>query len=137
MSNQIANRISIKSLPENLSLVEQFIEDVCTEHHIGHEIFGNILITTTEAVNNAILHGNKREASKSVEVSFKHDPDLKRITFIVSDEGSGFDYTNVPDPTSPENVLMLGGRGVFLMKQLADFVIFSSKGNTVELEFKL
>jgi serine/threonine-protein kinase RsbW len=137
MSNQIESKILIKSLPENLSLVEQYIEDVCTELNIGHEVFGNILITTTEAVNNAILHGNSRDVNKNVEVSYKYDTDSKRISFVVSDEGNGFDYTNVPDPTSPENVLMLGGRGVFLMKQLADFVIFSNNGNTVELEFKL
>jgi serine/threonine-protein kinase RsbW len=137
MSNQIENKILIKSLPENLSIVEQYIEDVCTEFNIGHEVFGNILITTTEAVNNAILHGNNRDVNKNVEVSYKYDTDSKRLSFIVSDEGNGFDYTNVPDPTSPENVLMLGGRGVFLMKQLADFVIFSNNGNTVELEFKL
>lgn len=137
MNNYIDNQISIKSVPENLSVVEQYIEDVCNENKISPDIFGNILITTTEAVNNAIIHGNKNDESRSVVVTYRIDDDLKRIIFTVSDEGKGFDYNNLPDPTSPENLTMIGGRGVFLIKQLADFVIFSNNGSTIELEFKM
>jgi serine/threonine-protein kinase RsbW len=137
MNNQIAHKISIASIPENLAVVEQYIEDVCVENSIAPDIFGNILVTTTEAVNNAILHGNQKDETKQVEVSYSLDEELKRISFKVSDQGNGFDYNNLPDPTSPDNILMIGGRGVFLMKQLADFVIFSDNGKTVELEFKL
>jgi serine/threonine-protein kinase RsbW len=137
MDKFIENKISIKSTPENLSVVEQYIEDVCKENKISPDIFGNILITTTEAVNNAIIHGNKNDASKLVFVSYRIDEDTKRIIFVVTDEGKGFDYNNLPDPTSPENLTTIGGRGVFLIKQLADFVIFSNNGSTLELEFKL
>jgi serine/threonine-protein kinase RsbW len=137
MDKFIENKISIKSTPENLSVVEQYIEDVCKENKISPDIFGNILITTTEAVNNAIIHGNINDASKLVFVSYRIDEDTKRIIFVVTDEGKGFDYNNLPDPTSPENLTTIGGRGVFLIKQLADFVIFSNNGSTLELEFKL
>lgn len=137
MNNYTDNQISIKSVPENLSVVEQYIEDVCNENKISPDIFGNILITTTEAVNNAIIHGNKNDENKSVVVTYRIDDDLKRIIFTVSDQGKGFDYNNLPDPTAPENLTMIGGRGVFLIKQLADFVIFSNNGSTIELEFKM
>jgi serine/threonine-protein kinase RsbW len=135
--NKTTNNISIPSTPENLAIVEKYIEDVCVENNIGPDVFGNILITTTEAVNNAILHGNKKEESKYVEVSFNLDLDRKTITFKIRDEGKGFDYNNLPDPTAPANIHMTGGRGVFLIKQLADFVIFSDNGSVLELEFKL
>lgn len=137
MDKFIENKISIKSAPENLSVVEQYIEDVCNENKISPDIFGNILITTTEAVNNAIIHGNKNDQNKSVEITFKIDEDTNRIVFKITDEGNGFDYNNLPDPTSPENLQSIGGRGVFLIKQLSDFVIFSNNGSTLELEFKL
>lgn len=137
MDKFIENKISIKSTPENLSVVEQYIEDVCNENKISPDIFGNILITTTEAVNNAIIHGNKNDQNKSVEITFKIDEDTNRIVFKITDEGNGFDYNNLPDPTSPENIQSIGGRGVFLIKQLSDFVIFSNNGSTLELEFKL
>lgn len=135
--NKTSNNITIPSTPENLAVVEKYIEDVCMEHNIGPDVFGNILITTTEAVNNAILHGNKKDENKKVEVSFDLDLERKTITFKVKDEGNGFDYDNLPDPTAPENIHMTGGRGVFLIKQLADFVIFSDNGSLLELEFKL
>jgi serine/threonine-protein kinase RsbW len=56
--------------------------------------------------------------------------------FIISDEGTGFDYYNLPDPTAPENLEKETGRGVFLMKELADQVIFSENGRVVEMYFK-
>jgi serine/threonine-protein kinase RsbW len=124
MNNYIDNQISIKSVPENLSVVEQYIEDVCNENKISPDIFGNILITTTEAVNNAIIHGNKNNELKSVVVTYRIDEDLKRIVFTVSDEGKGFDYNNLPDPTSPENITMIGGRGVFFNQTTGRFRYF-------------
>jgi serine/threonine-protein kinase RsbW len=135
--NNVSNQIIISSAPENLAVVEKYIEDVCMVNNIGPDVFGNILITTTEAVNNAILHGNKKDECKMVEVSYDLDLERKTITFKVKDEGKGFDYNNLPDPTAPENIHMTGGRGVFLIKQLADFVIFSDNGSVLELEFKL
>lgn len=135
--NKTSKNISIPSTPENLAVVEKYIEDVCIENNIGLDVFGNILITTTEAVNNAILHGNKKDETKNVDVSFDLDLERKTITFKIKDQGNGYDYNNLPDPTAPENIHMTGGRGVFLIKQLADFVIFSENGSMLELEFKL
>ena len=129
--------IVIKALPENLSQVEDYIERVCSENNVGPDVYGNILISTTEAVNNAILHGSSGKEEKNVTVSYSTDNELHTISFIIEDEGNGFDYNNLPDPTAPENITMVGGRGVFLIKQLADTVIFSNNGSTVELQFKI
>jgi serine/threonine-protein kinase RsbW len=91
-------------------------------------------VAVTEAVNNAIIHGNKCNPDKKVKVYYEVDGD--RIMFSVADEGTGFDYYNLPDPTAPENIEKPSGRGVFLMKHLADQVIFADNGKTVEMYFK-
>ncbi len=131
------NFIKFKSLPESLTLVEEFIEKTCEESNVQMDVFGNILVSVTEAVNNAIYHGNKSNEDLDVRLECKLDEELKKISFIITDEGNGFDYNNLPDPTAPENITMIGGRGVFLIKQLADWVIFSDEGSVIELQFKL
>jgi serine/threonine-protein kinase RsbW len=130
-------KIVFKSLPENLTQVEVFIEEVCDQYEIGPDVFGNILVSVTEAVNNAIYHGNQSDGNKEVSLSYAFDKEMKKLSFIVEDQGPGFDFNNLPDPTAPENLSMIGGRGVFLIKQLADWVIFNDLGNGVELQFKV
>jgi serine/threonine-protein kinase RsbW len=96
-------------------------------------LYPNILISLTEAVNNAVQHGNRNDISKIVCVRSQK---LKHTLHCeISDEGRGFDPEKVPDPTSPENIEKPGGRGVFLMRQLSDKVRFKDNGSTVELEF--
>ena len=102
---------------------------------VAPEIYGNILISLTEAVTNAIVHGNDKDMSKKVKV--KMEKEAKKLTFKVTDEGTGFDFSMLPDPTAPENLLKIGGRGVFMMKQLSDMVVFSDNGSTVEMIFKV
>ncbi|PSR04685.1 MAG: ATP-binding protein [Bacteroidetes bacterium SW_11_45_7] len=126
---------TIKSSPDNVSEVEAFIDQLRQEDLIDEQAYGNILISLTEAVNNAILHGNKSDESKNVDITCKLNDNM--VSFIVSDEGAGFDFNSLPDPTDPANVEKLTGRGVFLMKQLSDYVIFSNNGSTVELQFKV
>ena len=133
----ISDNINFESIPDNLNKVEEFIEDVCTKYDVAPDVLGNVLVSVTEAVNNAIYHGNGSDPEKLVNLTLVYNAELKKISFIVKDEGAGFDYANLPDPTAPENIAMIGGRGVFLIKQLADWVIFNDKGNTVELQFKV
>ena len=88
-----------------------------------------------EAVNNAIVHGNKEDESKTVKVEFMVEQDY--ISIFIEDQGPGFNFYNVPDPTTPENIENIHGRGVYLMKHLADDVIFHGNGNRVEIRFNL
>jgi len=136
MTNQV-EKISFQSTPENLIIVEEFIENTCTNYNVGPDVFGNIMVAVTEAVNNAIYHGNLSLQEKQVQVRSIFEAKQKRLSFVITDEGKGFEYNNLPDPTAPENITMIGGRGVFLIKQLADWVIFNDLGNSVELQFKL
>lgn len=127
--------ILIESKIENINKIEKIIDDVSEEAKINSEVYGKMLIATVEAVNNSIVHGNKEDDSKTVKVEFIIDNDY--ISIFIEDEGPGFNFYNVPDPTTPENIENIHGRGVYLMKHLADDVIFHGRGNRVELKFNL
>lgn len=128
--------LTFPSTPDSLHIVEKLIDDVCAELHLDEDYYGNILIAVTEAVNNAINHGNKQDPNKTVSFDFTENDD-NSLKFKISDQGDGFDFENIPDPTNPENLEKLNGRGVFLMKQLSDEVTFDDNGRVVELSFKL
>lgn len=127
--------LNIPSKIESLRQVEKMIDDLSTEFNINSEVYGNILIATLEAANNAILHGNKLDESKNVEIDINLEKDKLSIT--IKDKGEGFDYENIPDPTAPENIENINGRGVFLMEKLSDEMEFRDKGSTVELMFNI
>lgn len=127
--------LKLPSDPRNVSLIEAFVEKIVQRYKIKPEKYGDILISLTEAVNNAIIHGNRKDRSKTVQIHLRKQND--RIAIRVSDEGRGFDFRSLPDPTSPDNLLKIGGRGVFLMQQLADELKFDNNGSTVEIQFKL
>ncbi len=129
--------LKLTSKPENISIVERFIDDLRSEFNIGDEVYGNVLISLTEAANKAIIHGNKCDEKKEVTIDYGVDARGKNLTFIIKDQGPGFDYNNLPDPTAPENLEKTSGRGVFLMMQLADMVVFSDNGATVEMSFRI
>lgn len=128
-------QITIESKVENICTIEKMIDEVSDEIKISSDIYGKILIATIEAVNNSIVHGNELDPNKKVtiEIEFKQ-PNLH---IFIADEGKGFDFTSVPDPTTPENIENVSGRGVFLMKKLADDLIFNDAGTQVELIFKV
>jgi serine/threonine-protein kinase RsbW len=114
-------------------MIESFIDNAKERFHLDEDIYGNIMIAVTEAVNNAIKHGNSGNSTKNVHLSLLLNDNL--LKFVIKDEGSGFDYDNLPDPTAPENIEKPGGRGIFLMKHLSDEVHFTEGGKTVELSF--
>ncbi len=129
------HKIGFPSRMENMTLVEKFIDDVCEDYNINEDYYGNILIALTEAVNNAIRHGNKLDPEKNITVTFDSRGNV--LLFAVEDEGSGFNFDTLPDPTDPANIEKPHGRGVFLMRNLADEVTFDNNGRRVELHFRL
>ena len=128
-------RLEIASKTESLHLVEKFVDDFSASCNIDHDVYGNLLIATLEAANNAITHGNKLDESKQVELVFSIEE--SKILLTVKDEGSGFDYQNIPDPTSPENIENMSGRGVYLMSKLSDEIEFENNGSFVKMTFLL
>ena len=128
-------RIEFPAKAENIALAEKLIDEACARYNVHESLYGNILIALTEAVNNAIHHGNALDPDKQVMLGYSIEGD--RITFIVNDEGPGFDYEHLPDPTDPENIEKPHGRGVFLMRALSDNVEFSDNGSTAAISFSL
>lgn len=123
------------SNPRNIHRVETFLLKMNSALKISDERFGTLLVIVTEAVNNAMIHGNKRNPEKKVVVTcFVHD---KELVIKVKDEGKGFDPSVVPDPVHEDNLMRESGRGVFLMRQLAEKVHYNEKGNEVTLKFKV
>jgi len=128
-------KMKIASKIENLREVERVVDEVAIKYNLKNELYGNILIAFLEAVNNAIVHGNKLNEEKDVSIDIEINKGELHI--IVKDQGNGFDYNNVPDPTAPENIENISGRGIFLMKKLSDKVIFDENGTKAELVFYL
>lgn len=127
--------LNIPSKIENLRIVEKAVDEISADYNLSSEMYGNVLIATIEAANNAILHGNKLDESKNVDILFKVEENKLKV--IVKDQGKGFDFANIPDPTSPENIEKINGRGVFLMEKLSDEISFLENGSRIELIFNL
>ena len=125
--------IEIPSLSENIRIIESFIDNAKEKFNLNDDIYGNIMISVTESVNNAIIHGNKKDKEKNVKISLTLTKGI--IKFKIADQGAGFDYASLPDPTAPENIEKPGGRGIFLMRHLADEIDFEDEGRIVELSF--
>ncbi len=125
----------IKSKLENMPLVENFIDEVSVCLSIVSELYGNLLISTIEAVTNAIVHGNENNPDKLVHINVEGKEHT--INVKVADEGKGFNVDVVPDPTKPDYIEKPNGRGIFLMKNLADKVIFDKNGSVVTLTFNI
>ena len=119
----------------NLRLVEKAIDEMSAELALSDEIYGNVLVATMEATNNAIIHGNNSDPEKEVRIAILIDREELKVK--IEDQGKGFDYQNVPDPTSPENLEKINGRGIFLMESLSDEILYLEDGRIVELKFKL
>ncbi|MBE9511025.1 MAG: ATP-binding protein [Bacteroidetes bacterium] len=129
------NVVKIASKPENLREIEKFIDKFNEIEELDNGLYGKVMLATIEAANNAIVHGNKLDPQKIVKVEIAKGEG--RIEIYVEDQGNGFDYMRIPDPTAPENIENIHGRGVFLMKQLSDEVNFYKNGTKVQILFKI
>lgn len=128
--------LQLPSTMESIARLESLVEEISERYHVSEDTFANMMTCLNEALINAIVHGNQSDANKMVFVNAEVN-DQKKIIWTVADEGPGFDYNNIPDPTAPENLEKLTGRGVFIIKHLADQFIFNARGNEVELHFKI
>lgn len=127
--------LKLSSNVRSVSKVEPFVEKLVSRYKLDPNRKCDILVSLTEAVTNAIVHGNCESEDKMVKVRSKKEKNC--IAVQVTDEGKGFDMASLPDPTTPERIHECGGRGVFLMKQLCDNLRFYNNGSTVEMRFRI
>lgn len=135
MDTQLLIMFTLASRPCSIANLESMLSEVSRDYQVSEDVFGNMLVSLTEAVTNAIVHGNNSDVSKSVKIQLEKSGN--NFIIRVSDEGSGFDPNSLPDPTRGENLYKTGGRGVFLMQKLSDTMRFHNNGSTVEMLFKL
>ena len=125
--------LSITSEFISINKVENLIDNICAKLQVKEDYYGNVLIAVTEAVNNAIQHGNNMRSE--LEVGLAVSDKETDFCFSIKDQGEGFDFNNLPDPTSPENLEKEDGRGIFLMKSLSEEVEFEDGGSSVNIYF--
>lgn len=116
---------------KELKRIEHLTCKIARELDLSDDEQDNLSIAVTEAVGNAILHGNKKTYGKKVDVVFKIDKN--QITVSVKDEGKGFNPDQISNPLDPNNLLKESGRGIFILKTLMDDVSFSfsTEGTTI------
>ncbi len=127
--------LKIPSDLNQLQNVEHLVRKIFEQYRIDKALFPNILICITEAITNAIVHGNEKDYNKFVSISTKCRNN--QLYVQITDEGKGFDPCSIPDPTLPENIYKSGGRGVFIIHQLTDSVSFKNQGKTIELTYEI
>ena len=140
MINQIENpditlvhTLQLASTTNSITLLENFIDELSVKYGFSDVIYANVLTCLSEAVVNGIVHGNRQNPEKKVYINLEVIEE-KQLIFTISDEGEGFNLNSLPETRATEN---LTGRGVFLIKKLANQCIFNSKGNELELHFKI
>lgn len=136
INSNIRNEFKFQSVFSNISNAEKIANEIISKVRINEALFGNILLTLSEAINNAIVHGNKFDPEKYVTVKYYILDNI--LNLDIQDEGDGFDVSKIPNPTEPENIENLYGRGVFIVISLADKVEFEyKKGQIVRIKFSL
>lgn len=129
------SELTILSDLNNLPEVEDFIENLIDKFGIEENLRVRIMLPVVEAVNNAILFGNKKDSKKTVKLTAAKNN--QKIVITVEDEGEGFDFSHIPNPTTPENLMKTTGRGLYLMMTLTDNLLFARNGAKVVMTFVL
>jgi serine/threonine-protein kinase RsbW len=122
------------SLPSEVAVISPFVDKLMpllTNCGCVPEGVSDVEIALREALANAILHGNHQDRRKHVHVTCRCEPD--EVLIAVKDEGKGFDTNHLPDPTAPENIGSVHGRGIHVMKALMDEVRFEEGGVVVHM----
>lgn len=135
MSGSNKKKLVLDSSFEEMERVQPFVKELQEWAEFSDDDFNRIMLAVSEAVNNAIIHGNKENPDKKTYV----DASLKGRTLKISiqDEGEGFNPQDISDPLKEENLLNEGGRGIYLIKQYSDKVQFSKGGTNVTITFHL
>jgi serine/threonine-protein kinase RsbW len=128
MSKQIF-RLSLNSTYKESEKVPDFVTDIQEKSQLEEDTTGNLMLLLSEAVTNAIVHGNKLDKKKKVEVEVQINS--KQIVSIVKDQGDGFDPQTANDPLKEENLLKDSGRGIFLIEEISDSVDYLNNGTTI------
>jgi len=119
----------------NINKVRFFLDEFFIESCLKRSYFNRVLLGISEAVNNSIVHGNKQDVRKNVFLCLKYFDN--KLFIEVKDEGIGFDVECLNDPTCFDNLKKENGRGIFLLREIADEVRYYDGGRTVLIKYNL
>ena len=122
------------SMLSQLDLIDDFVASLLLKilkMNVDKSSLFNIKLALHEAIINAVKHGNQSRPDLSVQVDITREEN--QLTIQVTDHGEGFDYQNLPDPITTENLEKLNGRGLFLIQNAMDRVEFSGQGRTIKM----
>lgn len=126
--------LSLPSRIETVATAAAAVAEFIGRSGISDDAAFGIDMAVREAVTNAVLHGNRQDENKTVDIVLKSSPDAVEIS--VHDQGPGFNPEEVPDPTANENILKASGRGIFFMRTFmdeVDWLIRPEGGTTVRM----
>jgi serine/threonine-protein kinase RsbW len=126
--------LSLPSHIETVATAAAAVAEFVGRSGISDDAAFGIDMAVREAVTNAVLHGNRQDENKTVDIVLKSSPDAVEIS--VHDQGPGFNPESVPDPTTTENILKTSGRGIFFMRTFmdeVDWLIRPEGGTTVRM----
>ena len=127
--------IRIPSIPTNIKMVETFLLELYEQEGFPEDVLDRVMVSITEVVNNAIVHGNRSDPGKYVTLTCKSSSDT--LEFSVRDEGGGFTPDDVPDPLSDQNLMKEGGRGLLIIKSMMDDVRFVRTDEGMEIQLSI
>lgn len=138
--NQHTVSLRFSTSAEMTRAVFQMMSRILTSVNLDDPARDRFMLAVGEAIDNAVIHGNKFSTDKFIEVEYTSQP--KSIIFMVSDEGGGFEYQKHLDtPLSEFQAPKLidktmkfgspGGLGLALIRKCADEVIYTPPGNKV------
>jgi serine/threonine-protein kinase RsbW len=128
-------RLTLRSSPKQIRRVEAFLKKISNYAHLDEIQMHKLMVSITEAANNAIIHGNKMNPEKLAKIRCDVNPPW--LVFVIRDEGTGFDPKKVSSPLRKQNLMKASGRGIFLMRTLMDKVKYDVSEDGVRLELWL
>ncbi len=129
--------LTLKSSYDECEHALDLIEEIDRDFNLDEDLKSKLQLVLSEAVTNGIVHGNKLNADKNVEVEADVSTEENQIIFTVTDQGEGFDFKKRTNPLSEENLLKTGGRGLFIIEEMADKVQYEDEGRKVIITFRL
>lgn len=124
-------QLTLQSTYEEAESIPEFVEDLQKKTDLDEDTSGKLMLLLSEAVTNAIVHGNAEDPEKKVEVEIKIKPDS--VITTVEDEGEGYNPDEDPEnPLDEDNLLKEGGRGVFLIQEISDEMEYFNEGRGIK-----
>ena len=125
-------QLTLRSNPKQVRRVEAFLQKVGEFAHLDEIQMHKLMVSVSEAANNAIIHGNKLDGEKKVKLICEVSP--RWLVVTVSDQGRGFDLKKIRNPLEEKNLMRESGRGIFLMRTLMDKVEYVVERSGVQVE---